>query len=318
MSTVVLEGGPFWLFILASLIELGVVILLTVIWCNSMERALRACDFSSRKMPLGQSWLIFVPLFGFIWQFVAVNRVSESLATEYHLRGWKSDEGRPGIETGLIACVVILIVFLVRTLIVLHPGISVMMSLGVCICMYMHRERLNAFTERLEAENKKAQLSFSFDSGPNPFNQSFSPQSGSWQSYGQQSHSQQSFSPQPFNQQVNQQPFAQPISQQSFSQQPFVQPNYNQQYPAQGFPQYNQPMNPYQPQNPFQPQQNIPPVQQYTQQQYVQQQAQQHQQQQQKKQEEQRPPGGWDGMTTWEAPEGWKHPDLSDPREYFS
>lgn len=314
MSTVVLEGGPFWLFILASLIELGVVILLTVIWCNSMERALRACDFSSRKMQLGQSWLIFVPLFGFIWQFVAVNRVSESLATEYHLRGWKSDEGRPGIETGLIACVAILVVFLLRTLIVLHPGISVMMSLGVCICMYMHRERLNAFTERLEAENKKAQLSFSFDSGPNPF----SIQSGSLQSFSQQSFGQQSFSPQPFNQQ----PFAQPISQQpysqqsysqqSYSQQPFAQPSYNQQYPPQGFPQYNQP------QNPYQPPQNIPPVQQYTQQQYVQQQAQHHQQQQQKKQEEQRPAGGWDGMTTWEAPEDWKHPDLSDPREYFS
>jgi hypothetical protein len=283
MSTVVLEGGPFWLFILASLIELAVVILLTVIWCNSMERALRACDPTSRKMQLGHSWLIFVPLFGFIWQFVAVNKVSESLATEYHLRGWKSDEGRPGIETGLIACVVILVVFLLRVLIVVHPGISVMMSLAVCICMYMHRERLNAFTERLEAENRKAQQVFSFDSGPNPFNQSGSLQSGSWQPY---------------------------------TQQPFGQPNFNQQYP-QNFPQYNQPYTPQQPHNPFQPQPTIPPVQQYTQQQYVQQQAQQYQQQQQKKQEEQRA-GGWDGITTWEAPEGWQHPDLSDPREYFS
>jgi hypothetical protein len=291
MSTVVLEGGPFWLFLLATLIEFGVVILLTVIWCNSMERALRACDFTSRKMPLGQSWLIFIPLFGFIWQFVAVNKVSVSLATEYHLRGWKSDEGRPGIETGLIACVVILVVFLLRLLVVIHPGISVMMSLGICICMYMHRDRLNAFTERLEAENKKAQQAFNFDSGPNPFNQ----QSVSQQSYGQQSFSHQ------------------PIAQPQYNQ----QPNFNQPY-QQNIPPYAPPVQqPYQPYNPYQPPQNIPPVQQHAHQQFVQQAAQQHQQQQ-KNQEEQRPAGGWDGITTWEAPEGWKHPDLSDPRAYFS
>ncbi len=281
MSTIVLEGGPFWLFLLASLIQLGVVILFTVLWCNSMERALRACDPSSRKMQMGQSWIIFVPLFGFIWQFVAVNRVSESLATEYHLRGWKSDEGRPGIETGLIACVVILVVFLLRVLIVLHPGISVFMSLGVCLCMYMHRERLNAFTERLEMENRKAQQSFDFSSGPNPFTQ--------------QPVTQQSFTPQSF-------------IQPNFNQPQYVSPNFNPQYPPQAVPQYNPPANqhPYQPQNPFQPQQHIPPVQQFA------------PPQQQKQQEEQRPAGGWDGITTWEAPEGWKHPDLTDPRAYFS
>jgi hypothetical protein len=277
MSTIVLEGGPAWLFLLARLIEIAVVILLTVFWCSSMERALRACDPSSRKMALGQSWLIFIPLFGFVWQFIAVNKVSLSLATEYHLRGWKSDEGRPGIETGLIACVVVVVVFLLRSILIdLNPGVAVLTSLAICICMYMHRERLIAFTERLEAERRKSQQSFSFDSGPNPF----------------------------------------------------AQANFFPQSQANPFPQYNQ--QPAMP-NPFQPAAypNAPapgyapnsytPVDQYSSQQYVQQLAHQHaqQQQQQRQQQEQRAPG-WDGMTTWEAPEGWKHPDLSDPRPYFS
>ena len=169
MSTVVLDGGPTWLFLLGRLVEIAVVVLLTVVWCNSMERAIRACNPLSRKIQSGQSWMIFIPLFGFIWQFIAVNRVSDTLAMEYHLRGWKTDEGRPGIETGLIVCVLVVVVVILRSFIFLNPLLDLVMSMAICICMYMHRERINAFTERLEKENKKATNNFDFFTGPSQF-----------------------------------------------------------------------------------------------------------------------------------------------------
>lgn len=197
MDRIVLEGGPAWLFLLVRLIEIGALIFMTVIWCLSMERAVKACDHSSRKIQIGQSYLIFIPLFGLVWQFIAVNKVSTTLATEYHFRGWKSDEGRPAIETGLIACVVIVVVFLLRFLVPdFNPGLAFLSTLGICICMYMHRERLNAFTERLEEDNKKIMQSFAYDNAPNPFMQGNFQQPYEQQWPGQPGQWQQNFPPQ--------------------------------------------------------------------------------------------------------------------------
>ena len=286
MSTVVLDGGPWWLFLLVRLVELFIVVFLTVGWCMSMDRGLYACDSSSQKMAPGQPWMIFIPFFGFIWQFVCVNKVSLSLATEYHLRGWKSDEGKPGSESGLIACVAILIVFLVRMLWRdMNPGLAFFTSLIICICMYLHRERLNAFSERLEAEKQKWQQQFLANAGPNPFVQMFNQQP---------IYNQQPFQPQPYGQQQNKNPFEQQF-------------NHQQQYKAP---------------TDFIPNPHLTPHQQH--QQYVQHQAQVHNLHEQQKRaqmerekESMRPPGGWDGITTWEPPADWKQPDLSDPRAYF-
>lgn len=257
-----LEGGPWWLFLLARLIEIAALVIMTSFWCMSMDRALRACDHTSRKMQPGQPYLIFIPLFGFIWQFIAVNRVSETLATEYHFRGWKSDEGRPAIETGLTACVVVVVVFLIRLVIVdFNPGLAFLTTLAICICMYMHRERLNAFTERVEQDNQKIMQSATFDNGANPF---------------MYAHTQQ------WNSQ----------------QQPFQQPGMPQ---WQNVPNYGSPEG-------------------YVRQQYRQrageQFAQQRQQAQQKKAET--PAPGWDGSSTWQPPQHWQQPDLTDPSPYFN
>ncbi len=211
---IVVDGGPVWLYLLGRLIEIGVVILFTVLWLVSEQRALQACEYSNRKMQPGQVWLTFIPLFGLVWQFIAVTKVSESLAQEYHTRGWKSDEGRPGIESGMIACSIIVIILLVRILIPdLNPALAFFSSLGICICMFMHRDRLNAFTERLEAENLKAQQSYVFGNQPNPFLQ---PQYGAYYTPPVQQYSYQQYQ-QPVMQQTYQQP-VQPVQQPQVAQ----------------------------------------------------------------------------------------------------
>lgn len=167
---VVVDGGPVWLLALALLVQAALTIGFLVWWASSMSRALNACSVSNREMTPGTAWLILIPGFGLIWQFVAVKKTGESLAKEYYHRGWQSDEGRPGIEVGMIAASVIIIVLLVRILIIdLNPGISFFMTLAICVCIYMHRERLSAFTERLEKSNRETPMFFVFEQYNNPF-----------------------------------------------------------------------------------------------------------------------------------------------------
>lgn len=170
MDRVVIDGGPVWLLMLAMLIQAALTIGFLVWWAATMSRALKACSYQNRQMDPGSAWLILIPVFGLIWQFIAVKKTSESLAQEYHHRAWQSDEGRPGIEIGMITCGVIIIVVLLRILIIdLNPGLSFFATLAICICIYMHRERLIAFTERLEQSNRETPMFYVFEQYNNPF-----------------------------------------------------------------------------------------------------------------------------------------------------
>ena len=170
MDRVVVDGGPIWLLVLGMLIQMALTIGFLIWWAATMAKTLRACSFSNRQMDPSSAWLILIPGFGLIWQFIAVQKTSESLAQEYHHRGWHTDEGRPGIEIGMITASLIVIIIFVRILIIdLNPGLSFFGTLAICLSIYMHRERLNAFTERLEQSNKETPMFFVFEQFNNPF-----------------------------------------------------------------------------------------------------------------------------------------------------
>jgi hypothetical protein len=159
--------GPVWLLFLLRVIELTTLLVVTIYWVNSMYKTLRAIPPVSRRTDPSMVWMIMVPFVGLIWQFVANAAVAESLAAEYRRRGWHLDENRPGFEQGVIACIVVCVVVLIRTsfafqysfsfvstLLIgnLHPGFGFIGSIVIGFCMYRHMDRLAAFRERLERE----------------------------------------------------------------------------------------------------------------------------------------------------------------------
>ncbi len=145
-------GGSIWLFVFLLLVESAGFLLMTVLWLRSMHRALESCHKVSRSTEPDSVWLIFIPVFGFFWMFIINTKVSESLAREYHRRGWHSDEDLPGKELGIVACVVVCIVVVLRSVFAIHPGISFIGTFAICFFMYRHMDRLNSFRERLEKE----------------------------------------------------------------------------------------------------------------------------------------------------------------------
>lgn len=162
-----IAGGPIWLLLLLRFIEITSLLVMTIFWVRSMQRTLRACAPSSRMADPSSPGLIMIPLFGLIWQFVANTNVSESIAREYRRRGWHLDENRPGFEQGMVACLIVCAVVLIRTsyavqfpfhffstLVVgnLHPGFGFVGSIIIGFCMYRHMDRLASYRERMETE----------------------------------------------------------------------------------------------------------------------------------------------------------------------
>jgi hypothetical protein len=145
-------GGSPWLLLLLFLIELGILVTFSVRWFMSMKKAMAACHPVSRGAEPDTVWLCFIPVFGLFWQFICVSRISDSLAREYHRRGWHSDENHPGLELGIVAGSIICVCVLLRVFVPLHPGIGFFMTLAMCLCMYRHSDRLNSYRERMEKE----------------------------------------------------------------------------------------------------------------------------------------------------------------------
>jgi hypothetical protein len=95
-------GGTF--IGLLFLIWIAVLILPTVFFILTQQRALSKCSPANRTMSPGLAWLQIIPVFGFIWQFFVVSALANSLGNEFRARGIQEEE-RPGYGVGLAMCI---------------------------------------------------------------------------------------------------------------------------------------------------------------------------------------------------------------------
>ena len=56
----------------------------------AQQNTLRAVSTHNRKMQPGEVWLQLIPLFGMVWKFIVVNRISQSIRAEINDRNSNS------------------------------------------------------------------------------------------------------------------------------------------------------------------------------------------------------------------------------------
>jgi hypothetical protein len=76
-----------------------------IFYLLTLQRALERCAPESRTMPPGQVWLLLIPLFNVVWQFIVVNSIAASLRNEFARRTIPLAEAEPGKSVGLVLCV---------------------------------------------------------------------------------------------------------------------------------------------------------------------------------------------------------------------
>jgi hypothetical protein len=82
----------------------AILILPTVFFLLTLQRALSKCAPANRTMSPGLVWLQIIPFFGFIWQFFVVIAVANSLDNEFAARRIP-EEPKPGQSIGLAMCI---------------------------------------------------------------------------------------------------------------------------------------------------------------------------------------------------------------------
>jgi hypothetical protein len=84
----------------------GALLLIPAIfYLITLQRALERCAPESRTMPPGQVWLLLIPLFNVVWQFMVVNSIAASLRNEFARRRIPLAETEPGKNVGFVLCI---------------------------------------------------------------------------------------------------------------------------------------------------------------------------------------------------------------------
>lgn len=86
------------------LVVIAIMLVPMVFYCLSLQKALNRCSPECRAMNPGMVWLIFIPLFNIVWQFMVVLNMAKSLAAEFQKRGMAEDPN-PGQTLGMVMCI---------------------------------------------------------------------------------------------------------------------------------------------------------------------------------------------------------------------
>jgi hypothetical protein len=93
-------------------------------------------------MQPGMMWLLLIPLLNLIWNFLAVNAISDSLGNEFRLRGLRNVEPQPGKSIGMPmaicgACSLI-------------PILGILASLAYLVLWIMYWIKVSSFSKMLD------------------------------------------------------------------------------------------------------------------------------------------------------------------------
>jgi len=81
------------------------VVLPAVFYLLTLQKALARCSQQARTTSPESVWLMLIPLFNLVYQFILVINVSKSLGNEFARRGIANADPELGKSLGIAACV---------------------------------------------------------------------------------------------------------------------------------------------------------------------------------------------------------------------
>ncbi|MEP6597750.1 MAG: hypothetical protein ABJA71_17475 [Ginsengibacter sp.] len=89
---------------LIGLIFLLLFIIPVIFFLLTLQNTLKLISPENRKMPPGNVWLILIPLFGMVWQFIVIRKISEAISEECIKLNIDVNEKMPAYTIGLVYC----------------------------------------------------------------------------------------------------------------------------------------------------------------------------------------------------------------------
>ncbi len=126
--------------LVAYLVFIVIAIGVYILYLMTLSKALSRCSPANRTMEPGQVWLNLIPCFNLVWQFITVNRISESFEYEFRDRRLPR-EGDFAKNLGLT--------YLILNLCGFIPYIGFLFSIGSLVCWIIYWVKIAGFSKLL-------------------------------------------------------------------------------------------------------------------------------------------------------------------------
>lgn len=121
-----------------------------IFYLITLQKTLEAIIPENRKMPPGQVWLLLIPLFNLIWQFIAVNKIAESIKAECERLHVPVNEDKPTYNIGTAKNILGFGGFV--------PAIGVVLNLAAVVCWIIYWVKVNEYKNLIIANKDNALL----------------------------------------------------------------------------------------------------------------------------------------------------------------
>jgi hypothetical protein len=108
----------------------------------TLQKALNRCAPQNRAMTPGLVWLLLIPLFNMVWNFIVVTKVGASLAAEYRARKMPIEDS-PGMALGIAYSILYIGSFI--------PVLGIFAGIACLVCWIIYWVKIAGFSARLAA-----------------------------------------------------------------------------------------------------------------------------------------------------------------------
>lgn len=124
------------------LIIVAILLVPVILYLITLQNTLKAISPGNRKMEPGMVWLLLIPLFNIVWNFIVVNRMADSIQAELRKKGVDVME-RPAYNVGLVMCIISCVTWI--------SFIGSLASIGGLICWIIYWVKVAECKRKIES-----------------------------------------------------------------------------------------------------------------------------------------------------------------------
>ena len=133
---------PTGLEFILVLIIVAILLVPAILYLITLQNTLKAISPENRKMEPGMVWLLLIPVFSMVWNFIVVDRMADSIQAELRKKGTNIAE-RPAYNVGIAMSIIFCIGWV--------PFIGSLASIGGLICWIIYWVKVAEFKRKIES-----------------------------------------------------------------------------------------------------------------------------------------------------------------------
>ena len=135
---------------LFQFVFLGLFLVPAIFFLLTLQNTLKAISPESRKMPPSNVWLMCIPLFNIVFQFIMVDKIAQSISAECIRLNIPVKENKPTYSLGLG--------WNICYLLILIPGIKGLAAIAVLVIWILYWIKVNKFKNLILANQNNYML----------------------------------------------------------------------------------------------------------------------------------------------------------------